>query len=103
MEGNNGNNKNGGVKSTFIAPEKVWGWYHEGRDKSSNFRVESNKDCDYYDNEQWTLEEKQELEDRGQPAIVINRIKPTLDLVIGTEAKMRVGLIRLITMAGCPR
>ena len=81
--------KRQGIKSDYIDPNKVWGWYHEGRDHSSNFRKESMRDCDYYDNQQWTAEKKQDLEDRGQPAIVINRIKPTIDLVIGTESKIR--------------
>ena len=73
-----------------ITANQVWGWYHEGRDLSSKFREQSQIDADYYDNEQWTEEEKEILKDRGQPAIVINRIKPTIDLVIGTESKARV-------------
>src|SRR3972149_3447358 len=81
---------NGNGRKPGITANKVWGWYHEGRDLSSKFRQESQVDCNYYDNEQWTEEEKEELKDRGQAAIVINRIKPTLDLVIGTETKARV-------------
>lgn len=73
-----------------ITAAKVWGYYWEGRDLSSKFRQEAQIDANYYDNEQWTEEEKNELKDRGQPPIVINRIKPVIDLVIGTQAKARV-------------
>jgi hypothetical protein len=81
--------KNGNNGSKLTA-RKIWGFYYEGRDLSSKFRKEADRDCQYYDNEQWTEEEKQELDDRGQPATVFNRIKPTIDLILGTEAKARV-------------
>ena len=73
-----------------LLAKKVWGWYTEARDHSSNFRKESDTDCAYYDNEQWTPDEKRELRERKQPILTINRIKPTVDLVLGTEAKSKV-------------
>lgn len=73
-----------------ITAEKVWGWYNNGRDLSANFRIEADIDCAYYDGDQWTQQEKEDLAERGQPDIVINRIKPKIDLVLGIEAKARI-------------
>ncbi len=85
----NGSSKKKGL-DYGISAKKVWSWFHEGLDMSSNFRKEASKDCRYYDGDQWTQEEKDILNDRGQPALVINRVKPTVDLITGTESKTRV-------------
>lgn len=68
----------------------VWQWWREGIDASKDTRKEADKNCAYYDNEQWMEEEKRELDERGQAALVRNEIKPTLDFVIGTERKTRI-------------
>jgi hypothetical protein len=39
---------------------------------------------DFYDGEQWTAEEIRVLNDRKQPIVTINRIKPKVDTIIGT-------------------
>src|SRR5690606_38347316 len=38
-----------------------------------------------YDGDQLTQEEKQELKKRGQPEVVINRIKPRIDAILGIQ------------------
>jgi hypothetical protein len=38
---------------------------------------------DYYDTDQFTREELARLRERGQPAIIINRIKPAINGIIG--------------------
>lgn len=83
---------NGTSKKTEegLTGKKVWGWYHEGLDAMSKTRKEADICCAYYDNEQWTQEDLAVLKDRNQPALTINRTKPTIDLIIGTEAKARV-------------
>ncbi len=73
-----------------VDAKKVFSWYQEARDKSASWRQQAAVDCGYYDNEQWTTEEKDALAARGQAAIVINRIKPTIDLVLGTETRSKV-------------
>lgn len=45
---------------------------------------------DFYDGDQLSAEEKRELEKRGQPPVVINRIKPKLDAIFGTYEQLRV-------------
>jgi len=84
------------AENTFasgITGRKVWNWFHDSLEKQSNFRKESQRDCNYYDNEQWTQEEINELKDRNQPVITINRIKPTIDLVLGAESKAKVEFV----------
>ncbi|HEY5106595.1 MAG TPA: hypothetical protein VII73_07465 [Caulobacteraceae bacterium] len=44
---------------------------------------------DYYDSDQFTREELGKLDDRGQPAIVINRIKPAINGIIGVTERGR--------------
>lgn len=52
-------------------------------------RTKSQRDRDYYDNNQWTAEEISELESRGQPIITLNRIKPKIDFLLGNEIATR--------------
>ena len=73
-----------------ITASHIWEWYREGFESSSGWRKEAIKDCKYYDNDQFSEEDKETLRERGQPVITINRVKPTIDLVIGAESKARV-------------
>ena len=43
----------------------------------------------YYDGEQWTPEEKEEIEERGQQATVLDTIRPTVDMVCAQEVERR--------------
>ena len=45
------------------------------------------RDREYYDHNQWTKEELDELKKRGQPAIVINKIHDKVSLLCGMERK----------------
>lgn len=47
------------------------------------------RDRDYYDNKQWTSDERAVLNKRGQPCITVNRIKPKIDYLLGIERKQR--------------
>lgn len=53
-------------------------------------RESQEEDRDFYDGYQWTQEEIDELNDRGQPVIVKNRIAPKINFVLGTETENRV-------------
>jgi len=44
----------------------------------------------FYDGDQLSDEEKKALEDRGQPAVVINRIKPKMDAIFGIQEALTV-------------
>ncbi len=52
-------------------------------------RERAERDRDYYDNKQLTDEEVSELKKRGQPPVVINRIKRKIDYLTGLEKQQR--------------
>lgn len=52
-------------------------------------RREMATDEDFYDGHQFTAEELQQYQDRGIPAVTINLVGPTVDLLLGMEAKSR--------------
>lgn len=54
-----------------------------------NWRRDMQLDEDYYDGNQLSSEVMSDLEDRGIPPVVTNLIGPTIDLVLGMEAKTR--------------
>lgn len=54
-----------------------------------NWRREADRAADYYDGNQLSPETVERLKDRGQPPLVTNLIKPTIDTVLGMEAKTR--------------
>lgn len=45
---------------------------------------------EFYDGDQLSSDEKQALKERGQPEVVINRIKPKLDSIFGIEQALKV-------------
>lgn len=53
------------------------------------WRPEGDLSADYYDNKQLTAEMLTEMESRGQPPIIHNLIAPTIDGILGLEAKTR--------------
>lgn len=54
-----------------------------------NWRKEADRAVDYYDGNQLSPETIERLKDRGQPPLITNLIKPTIDTVLGMEAKTR--------------
>ncbi len=52
-------------------------------------RIHARRDRDYRDGYQWTDEQIAALEERGQAPIVINRIAPKVDFMIGVERQNR--------------
>ncbi|MEF8794429.1 MAG: portal protein [Thiohalorhabdus sp.] len=64
-------------------------WYQQAREGQYENRQQQEIDADFYDGLQWTQEDIDTLQARGQPAFVFNNIKPAVDWVIGTERKTR--------------
>lgn len=56
---------------------------------TTDFRARAALRRDYYDGKQWTSEQAQVLRDRKQAAIVVNRIAPKVDFLIGLEQQTR--------------
>ncbi len=65
-------------------------WYYSEREIQSVNRMEMAMDADFYDGMQWRAEDKAEVEERGQMALVYNEIAPLVDWLIGTERRTRV-------------
>ncbi len=53
------------------------------------WRLDSDTDCDYYDGAQTSMEVNQRLKDAGIPPQDSNLIKPTINAVLGLEARSR--------------
>lgn len=54
-----------------------------------NWRREADRAADYYDGNQLSPETVEKLRERGQPPLITNLIKPSIDTVLGMEAKTR--------------
>lgn len=64
-------------------------WFEDAEDATEDARKGSERDRDYYDGKQFTSAELKILRDRGQPDIVINRIQPKINFLMGWEASNR--------------
>jgi hypothetical protein len=54
-----------------------------------HWRQEADKHADYYDGNQLDPETLADLEEKGMAPLITNLIKPTIDMVLGMEAKTR--------------
>jgi len=78
-----------GIGQAAPITEEEWGqWLIEIHDQPP-FRKQQDRDCDYYDNNQLDAEQLAEIERRGMLPVVENLVQPTIDVVLGLEAKMR--------------
>lgn len=64
--------------------------FEESEDSTYEARRDSERDRDYVDNKQLTSAEISELEKRGQPPVIDNRIKTKIDYLVGLEKQQRV-------------
>jgi len=69
---------------------KIEDWWYQARQAQALSRYEMALDQDFYDGLQWRDEDKLALLERGQLPLVFNRIKSSLDWIIGTEKRTRV-------------
>lgn len=63
--------------------------FEESEEATQDARQLAERDRDYYDNKQLTSEEIAALKKRGQPAVIINRIKRKIDYLVGLEKEQR--------------
>lgn len=68
---------------------RLWGFFLYEIDRQADNRREMALDMDFYDNEQWTDEDKEILRARGQVPLVYNVISTTVNWLIGTERRGR--------------
>lgn len=65
-------------------------WFLAEATRQASNRALSAKCEAFYDGQQWTHEDSQAVQDRGQNPVVYNEVKPTIDWLIGTERRTRV-------------
>ena len=76
------------LKNEALPRETVEQFMLEVRQQPA-WRREADRAVDYYDGNQLSPETVERLQDRGQPPLITNLIKPTIDTVLGMEAKTR--------------
>ncbi len=64
--------------------------FEESEDSTYEARRLSERDRDYVDNKQLTSEEEATLAKRGQPPVIINRIKGKIEFLVGLEIERRI-------------
>lgn len=64
--------------------------FEEAEEATYDARALSERDRDYVDNKQLTDEEVKTLKKRGQPPVIINRIKDKIEFLVGMEIERRV-------------
>jgi hypothetical protein len=77
-----------GKSATELTSTEFFEWVEEIH-WQPDWRKGSDRDADYYDNNQLDPETLAEIERRGMLPVVKNMIQPTIDVVLGLEAKMR--------------
>lgn len=68
---------------------KLLGYYQRELDRQNDNRIQMAIDEDYYDNDQWSQADAEELKERGQAAICYNVITQSINWVIGSEKRGR--------------
>jgi hypothetical protein len=63
--------------------------FEESEEASYEARQLAERDRRYVDSDQLTSDQLKELEARGQPAVIINRIKRKIDFLVGLEKQQR--------------
>lgn len=69
--------------------EMLMSYYRQELDRQGENRYQQAIDEDYYDCDQWTVEEAQTLRERGQQPTVYNVIATSVDWIIGSEKRGR--------------
>lgn len=70
--------------------DKKKGWFLAEASRQSVNRSMMARCERFYDGDQYEYEDAERLRERGQPVVVYNEVKPTIDWLIGTERKTRV-------------
>lgn len=68
---------------------KLQVWFRTAEELSWSVRQNNSRDRAYYEGDQWTDQELQIMRERNQPPIVVNRIKPKIDTLVGLEKATR--------------
>jgi len=67
-------------------------WLRSAKRFEETWRRDNQLNFEYYDGEQWTENEKSEIDERGQQSTVINTVRPTIDMVCAQEVERRADI-----------
>ena len=65
-------------------------YFEQSIDVCRDYRLEAERDRDFYDGKQWTSEELSTLKDRGQIPVTVNKVAGKIDWMLGMERQLRV-------------
>jgi hypothetical protein len=68
---------------------RLQGWYRVDRRNWSKWRKEAQEDFEFFSGEQWSDDDRKELERKQRPPIVFNRVAPLVNAVVGAEVNNR--------------
>lgn len=60
-------------------------WFRAAIEASDDWRKEAREDYDFVSGDQWSEQDKQAFKDANRPSIVINRIKPLINVLSGYQ------------------
>ena len=83
----------GEVMSARERHEQRKSWFLAEASKQAHNRAMMARCEAFYDSEQWTAAEAEDVRNRGQNPVVYNEVKPTIDWLIGTERRSRVDFV----------
>lgn len=69
--------------------ERLQGWFSASEDATIDARTEAERARDYINGKQLTKDEVSALKKRGQPPVVINRVRRKVEWLVGLEIKQR--------------
>jgi hypothetical protein len=78
------------VQDARARHEQRKSWFLAEASKQAPNRAAMAKCEAFYDSEQWSTDDAEDVRERGQNPVVYNEIKPTIDWMIGTERRSRV-------------
>lgn len=64
-------------------------WLRNTEDYEEKWRKDNNENYSYYDGDQWSEDEIETIESRGQQATVLNVMRPTIDMVLALESELK--------------
>jgi len=67
-------------------------WLRASEVYEEPWRKDNEENFSYYDNDQWTEEETDVLDERGQSPTTLNVVRPTVDMVLALEQSKRTDL-----------
>jgi len=74
----------------LVDVKQLANWWHQARQAHAENRAEQAIDEDFADGIQWSNDQRQILEQRGQVPLVFNEIKPAINHLIGLERRNKI-------------